>query len=97
MRDATGPVIKRAFENTLVKLPTIRNPPRSITQTNDTSSNHQRENTAHPEKTSRAHTFSINLAERIAKIKSAQKETRAKMDELEANTQVMQGKTTPKV
>jgi hypothetical protein len=97
MRDATGPVIKRTLDNTFVKLPTLPNTPISITQTNDTSSNHQQEKTTHPEKFPRAHTFSINLAERIAKIKSAQKETRAKMDELEANSQVIQGKTTPKV
>jgi hypothetical protein len=41
-------------------------------------------------------TFSVHMAERIAKMKLEQKETRTKMDDLEANTQEMQGKLTPK-
>ena len=91
----TGPVIKRSLANTSVKLPTTK-PLSSPTKTNLASSEHQPENTPPTEQAHRVDTFSIHMAERIAKMKSAQKETREKMDELEASTHVMQANPNPK-
>ncbi len=91
----TGPVIKRSLANTSVKLPTTK-PLSSPTKTNLASSEHQPENTPPTEQAHRVDTFSIQMAQRIAKMKSAQKETREKMDELEASTHVMQANPNPK-
>jgi len=96
MSDAIGSVINRNLENTRVNLPTIPNPLGSITKASDANSNHQAENSTLLEQAHRMDTFSIHMAERIAKMKSAQKETREKMDELEANTNHIQVKPTPK-
>ena len=94
MSDANGPVIKRVLENSIVKLPTITNPIASISKTDLQSSGHQAENSSISEPTQRVDTFSVHMAERIAKMKSEQKETKTKMDDLEANTQKMQVKLT---
>ena len=94
--DANGPVIKRVLENTIVKLPTIPNPVASITKTDVQSSEHQPENSSVSEPAHRVDTFSVHMAERIAKMKSEQKETKTKMDDLEADTQKMQVKLTKK-
>jgi len=94
--DANGPEIKRFLENTIVKLPTIPNSLASITKTDVQSSRHQPENSSGSEPAHRVDTFSVHMAERIAKMKSEQKETKAKMDELEANTHEIQEKLTPK-
>ena len=96
MSDANGPVIKRVLENTIVKLPTIPNPVASITKTDVQSSEHQPENSSVSEPAHRVDTFSVHMAERIAKMKSEQKETKTKMDDLEADTQKMQVKLTKK-
>jgi len=96
MSDANGPVIKRVLENSIVKLPTITNPIASISKTDLQSSGHQAENSSISEPTQRVDTFSVHMAERIAKMKSEQKETKTKMDDLEANTQKMQVKLTKK-
>ena len=96
MSDANGPVIKRVLENTIVKLPTIPNPVASITKTEVQSSEHQPENSSVSEPAHRVDTFSVHMAERIAKMKSEQKETKTKMDDLEADTQKMQVKLTKK-
>ena len=96
MTDANGPVIKRVLENTIVKLPTIPNPVASITKTDVQSSEHQPENSSVSEPAHRVDTFSVHMAERIAKMKSEQKETKTKMDDLEADTQKMQVKLTKK-
>ena len=96
MIDANGPEIKRFLENTIVKLPTIPNSLASITKTDVQSSRHQPENSSGTEPAHRVDTFSVHMAERIAKMKSEQKETKAKMDELEANTHEIQEKLTPK-
>jgi len=96
MSDANGPEIKRFLENTIVKAPTIPNSLASITKTDVQSSRHQPENSSGSEPAHRVDTFSVHMAERIAKMKSAQKETKAKMDELEANTHEIQEKLTPK-
>ena len=96
MSDANGPVIKRVLENTIVKLPTIPNPVASITKTDVQSSEHQPENSSVSEPAHRVDTFSVHMAERIAKMKSEQKETKTKMDDLEADTQKMQMKLTKK-
>jgi len=96
MSDANGPVIKRVLENTIVKVPTIPNPIASITKTDIQSSGHQAENSSISEPTKRVDTFSVHMAERIAKMKSEQKETKTKMDDLEAITQKMQVKLTKK-
>ena len=96
MSDAQGPVIKRALDNTNVKLPTISNPLSSIARTNAPKTNHQPENTAPSQPAHQLDTFSIHMAERIAKMKSAQKETKAKMDQLEASTNELQGEPIPK-
>ena len=96
MSDANGPVIKRVLENTIVKLPTIPNPVASITKTDVLSSEHQPENSSVSEPAHRVDTFSVHMAERIAKMKSEQKETKTKMDDLEADTQKMQVKLTKK-
>jgi hypothetical protein len=95
MSDSAGPIIKRSLLNTSVKPPTI-NPLPSTTKTTVASSGHQPEMFAPSEQAHHVDTFSIHMAERIAKMKSAQKETREKMDELEATTHVIQGKLTPK-
>jgi len=96
MIDANGPEIKRFLENTIVKLPTIPNSLASITKTDVQSSRHQPENSSGTEPAHRVDTFSVHMAERIAKMKSEQKETKAKMDELEANTHEIQEKLTPR-
>ena len=96
MSDTNGPVIKRVLENTIVKLPTIPNPVASITKTDVQSSEHQPENSSVSEPAHRVDTFSVHMAERIAKMKSEQKETKTKMDDLEAGTQKMQVKLTKK-
>jgi len=96
MSDANGPVIKRVLENSIVKLPTITNPIASISKTDLQSSGHQAENSSISEPTQRVDTFSVHMSERIAKMKSEQKETKTKMDDLEANTQKMQVKLTKK-
>jgi len=96
MSDANGPEIKRFLENTIVKAPTIPNSLASITKTDVQSSRHQPENSSGSEPAHRVDTFSVHMAERIAKMKSEQKETKAKMDELEANTHEIQEKLTPK-
>ena len=96
MSDANGPVIKRVLENTIVKLPTIPNPVASITKTDVQSPEHQPENSSVSEPAHRVDTFSVHMAERIAKMKSEQKETKTKMDDLEADTQKMQVKLTKK-
>jgi hypothetical protein len=96
MIDANGPEIKRFLENTIVKLPTIPNSLASITKTDVQSSRHQPENSSGSEPAHRVDTFSVHMAERIAKMKSEQKETKAKMDELEANTHEIQEKLTPR-
>ena len=96
MSDANGPVIKRVLENTIIKLPTIPNPVASITKTDVQSSEHQPENSSVSEPAHRVDTFSVHMAERIAKMKSEQKETKTKMDDLEADTQKMQVKLTKK-
>ena len=96
MSDTNGPVIKRVLENTIVKLPTIPNPVASITKTDVQSSEHQPENSSVSEPAHRVDTFSVHMAERIAKMKSEQKETKTKMDDLEADTQKMQVKLTKK-
>jgi hypothetical protein len=96
MSDAQGPVIKRALDNTNVKLPTISTPLSSITRTNAPKTNHQPENTVPSQPAHQLDTFSIHMAERIAKMKSAQKETKAKMDQLEASTNELQGEPIPK-
>jgi predicted transcriptional regulator len=96
MSDANGPVIKRVLENSIVKLPTITNPIASISKTDLQSSGHQAENSSISEPTQRVDTFSVHMAERIAKMKSEQKETKTKMDDLEADTQKMQVKLTKK-
>ena len=96
MSDANGPVIKRVLENTIVKLPPIPNPVASITKTDVQSSEHQPENSSVSEPAHRVDTFSVHMAERIAKMKSEQKETKTKMDDLEADTQKMQVKLTKK-
>jgi len=96
MSDANGPEIKRFLENTIVKLPTIPNSLASITKTDVQSSRHQPENSSGSEPAHRVDTFSVHMAERIAKMKSEQKESKAKMDELEANTHEIQEKLTPK-
>ena len=96
MSDANGPVIKRVLENTIVKLPTIPNPVASITKTDVQSSEHQPENSSVSEPAHRVDTFSVHMAERIAKMKSEQKETKTKMDDLEADTQKMQVKLSKK-
>ena len=95
MNDASGPVIKRALETTFAKLPTIPNSLASA-KTNTTNSSHQPETTTLSQPAHRVDTFSVHMAERIAKMKTKQKETRTKMDELESNTNKMQGKLTPK-
>jgi len=96
MSDANGPVIKRVLENSIVKLPTITNPIASISKTDLQSSGHQAENSSISEPTQRVDTISVHMAERIAKMKSEQKETKTKMDDLEAITQKMQVKLTKK-
>jgi hypothetical protein len=96
MSDANGPVIKQVLENTIVKLPTSPNPIASITKTDVQSSEHQPENSSASEPAHRVDTFSVHMAERIAKMKSEQKEIKTKMDDLEANTQKMQVKLTKK-
>jgi hypothetical protein len=96
MSEGVGPVIKRVLENTIVKLPTIPNPVASITKTDVQSSEHQPENSSVSEPAHRVDTFSVHMAERIAKMKSEQKETKTKMDDLEADTQKMQVKLTKK-
>ena len=96
MSDANGPVIKRVLENSIVKLPTITNPIASISKTDLQSSGHQAENSSISEPTQRVDTFSVHMAERIAKMKSEQKETKTKIDDLEADTQKMQVKLTKK-
>ncbi len=96
MSDGNGPTIKRVLENTIVKLPTIPNPVASITKTDVQSSEHQPENSSVSEPAHRVDTFSVHMAERIAKMKSEQKETKTKMDDLEADTQKMQVKLTKK-
>jgi len=95
MNDASGPVIKRTLETTHAKLPTIPNSLFSA-KTNTTSSSHQPENSSLSDPAHRMDTFSLHMAERIAKMKLEQKETKTKMDDLEANTQEMQSKLTPK-
>ena len=97
MSDGTGPVIKRSLENTSVKLPNIPYSLKSISKSNDTNSTHQPESDTPSEPAQRVDTFSIHMAERIAKMKSAQKETNTKMDELEAKTHLIQINKTPKV
>lgn len=96
MSDAQGPVIKRALDNTNVKQPTISTTLSSIARTNAPKTNHQPENTAPSQPAHQLDTFSIHMAERIAKMKSAQKETKAKMDQLEASTNELQGEPIPK-
>ena len=96
MSEGVGPVIKRVLENTIVKLPTIPNPVASITKTDVQSSEHQPEKSSVSEPAHRVDTFSVHMAERIAKMKSEQKETKTKMDDLEADTQKMQVKLTKK-
>jgi hypothetical protein len=96
MSDGTGPVIKRSLENTSVKLPNIPYSLKSISKSNDTNSTHQPESDTPSEPAQRVDTFSIHMAERIAKMKSEQKETKTKMDDLEAITQKMQVKLTKK-
>ena len=96
MSDANGPVIKRVLENTIVKLPSIPNQIASITKTDAQSPGHQPENSSVSEPAYRVDTYSVHMAERIAKMKSEQKETKTKMDDLEANTQKMQVKLTKK-
>jgi hypothetical protein len=96
MSEGVGPVIKRVLENTIVKLPTIPNPVASITKTDVQSSEHQPENSSVSEPAHRVDTFSVHMAERIAIMKSEQKETKTKMDDLEADTQKMQVKLTKK-
>jgi hypothetical protein len=95
MKDASGPVIKRALETTRAKVPTIPNS-LSSAKTNTTNSSDQPDNSTLSDPAHRMDTFSVHMAERIAKMKLEQKETRTKMDDLEANTQEMQGKLTPK-
>jgi hypothetical protein len=95
MNDASGPVIKRTLETTHAKLPTIPNSLFSA-KTNTASSSHQPENSSLSDPAHRMDTFSLHMAERIAKMKLEQKETKTKMDDLEANTQEMQSKLTPK-
>lgn len=96
MSDANGPVINRVLENSIVKLPTITNPIASITKTDLQSSEHQAEKSSVSVPAQRVDTFSVHMAERIAKMKSEQKETKTKMDDLEANSQKMQVKLTKK-
>jgi len=95
MKDASGPVIKRALDTTRAKVPTIPNS-LSSAKTNTTNSSDQPDNSTLSDPAHRMDTFSVHMAERIAKMKLEQKETRTKMDDLEANTQEMQGKLTPK-
>ena len=94
MTDADGPVMKRFLETTHAKLPAPANPLSTAVKT--TQSNHQSTNSVQSESTHRVDTFSIKMAERIAKMKSAQKETLAKMDELDASTNEIQGKLSSK-
>jgi hypothetical protein len=96
MSDANGPVINRVLENSIVKLPTITNPIASITKTDLQSSEHQAEKSSVSVPAQRVDTFSVHMADRIAKMKSEQKETKTKMDDLEANSQKMQVKLTKK-
>ena len=95
MSDGNGPLIKHVVETTRAKLPTI---PNALSSTKITATNlsHQPENSPLSEPAHRMDTFSVHMAERIAKMKLEQKETKTKMDDLEAHTQEMQGKLTPK-
>ena len=95
MNDATGPIIKRTLENTRAKAPTLNNPLSSITKTGVAGLG-QAKTDAQSGQAHRMDTFSVHMAERIAQMKSAQKETMAKMDELEASTNEMQSKPTAK-
>ena len=95
MNDATGPIIKRTLENTRAKAPTLNNPLSSITKT-EVAGLGQPKTDAQSGQAHRMDTFSVHMAERIAQMKSAQKETMAKMDELEASTNEMQSKPTAK-
>jgi hypothetical protein len=92
MNDATGPIIKRTLENTRAQVPTLNNPLSSTTQTEVAGLGHQPKTDTQSEQAQG--TFSVHMAERIAQMKSAQKETMAKMDELEASTNEMQSKPT---
>jgi len=94
MNDATGPIIKRTLENTRAKAPTLNNPLSSTTKTVDAGLGHQPKTDTQSGQAHRMDTFSVHMAERIAQMKSAQKETMTKMDELEASTNEMQSKPT---